>query len=169
MAVEQYMTVKPITVRSEDSIWNALRMLRTHQIRHLPVVQGKRLVGMLSDRDVRLVLPSSLAVPEEQERFQAWGTQVKVGDVMTRKVITVTPQTPTQAAAELMLKHRIGCLPVLRGSTLVGIISTIDLLRATILKVQSQIASPRKTASKPRRPLKHRRVRQVKHRKVRRS
>jgi acetoin utilization protein AcuB len=168
MAVERYMTVKPITVRSEDSIWHALKILRTHQIRHLPVVQGKRLVGMLSDRDVRLLLPSSLAVPEEQERFRAWGAQVKVGDVMTRKVFTITPKTPTEKAAQLMVKHRIGCLPVLRGSTLVGIISTIDLLRATILKYPSQIVSSTKTAAHPQKSPKHRRVRQGERKKVRR-
>lgn len=169
MAVEQYMTVKPITVRSEDSIWYALRMLRTHEIRHLPVVQGKRLVGMLSDRDVRLLLPSSLAVPEEQERFQAWGTQVKVGDVMTRKVFTVTPKTPTETAADLMVEHRIGCLPVLRGSTLVGIISTIDLLRATILKYQSQSAASKKTSVRRGKSSSRGRVRGTQRKRVRRS
>jgi acetoin utilization protein AcuB len=130
MVVQDFMTENPITVRSNDSVWYALRMLRSHEIRHLPVVEGKRLVGIISDRDFRQVLPSSLAMPEEQARFRTWGSQVKVREIMTRKVLTVTPEARTDKAARLMVEHRIGCLPVVRGSTLVGIITTIDLLRA---------------------------------------
>ena len=130
MAVKRYMTANPITVHSDESILHARALLRSHQIRHLPVVERKRLIGMLSDRDIRLLLPSSLATPEEQQRFQSWGTQVTVGDVMTRKVVTVAPETETEKAARLMVERRIGCLPVLRGSALVGIVTTIDLLRA---------------------------------------
>jgi acetoin utilization protein AcuB len=151
------MTTNPITARPDDSIWDAVKILQNHQIRHLPVIQGKQLVGMISDRDLRLVLPSSLAVPEEQERFRQWAAQVKVGDVMTRKVFTVTPGTPTDRAARLMLEHRIGSLPVLQGKTLVGIISTIDLLRAMIDEEQSQAASPDKAATRRRKSLKARR------------
>lgn len=148
MAVQRYMTARPITVAADDSIWDALTILRSHRIRHLPVLHGKRLVGVFSDRDLRLVLPSSLAVPEEQERFHAWGTQVKVGDVMTRRVVTVAPETETEKAARLMVRHRIGCLPVLRGQTLVGIITTIDLLRAMTDK-HSPHAAPTKQSKPP--------------------
>lgn len=112
MAVERYMTVNPITIQSSDSIWDALKIIRRHRVRHLPVIQGKQLVGMFTDRDLRLVAPSSLALPEEQERFRDWGGQAQVGDVMTRKVVTVTPEAGTDRAARLMVDHRIGSLPV---------------------------------------------------------
>ncbi len=129
ITVKRHMTANVITVRPDTSVCKAWNLLQTHEIGYLPVIQGGRLVGIISDRDLRLLLPSSLAMPEEQVRFQTWGTQVKVGDVMTRKVFTVTPETPTDNAAQLMVQHRIGCMPVLRGARLVGIITTMDLLR----------------------------------------
>lgn len=147
MAVKRYMTANPITVQPDESLLHARALLRSHQIRHLPVVERKRLIGMLSDRDIRLLLPSSLATAEEQKRFQSWGTQVTVGDVMTRKVVTVGPETETEKAARLMVEHRIGCLPVLRGSTLIGIVTTIDLLQAMIETPPSQPVRPPKTSA----------------------
>lgn len=129
ITVKRHMTANVITVRPDTSVCKAWNLLQTHEIGYLPVIQGGRVVGIISDRDLRLLLPSSLAMPEEQVRFQTWGTQVKVGDVMTRKVVTVTPETPTDNAAQLMVQHRIGCMPVLRGASLVGIITTMDLLR----------------------------------------
>jgi acetoin utilization protein AcuB len=128
MDVERFMTANPITASPGTSLRKALELLETHRIRHLPVVQGKRLVGIITDRDIRQMLPSSLSVPEELERFRTWGARVKVGEVMIRQVVSVTPDTQTQKAARLMVDRRIGCLPVLRGSTLVGIVTTIDLL-----------------------------------------
>ncbi len=167
LRIERYMTVKPITVRSNDSVWTALKMLHTHQIRHLPVVEGKRLVGIVTDRDFRTVLPSSLSMPEEQARFRDWGAQVKVGEVMTRNVQTVTPEVETDKAARLMVEHRIGCLPVVRGTTLVGIVTTIDLLRALAGEDQPR-AAPRKTSSRRRKSAGDRRARRPEDKKLRR-
>ncbi len=129
MTVERYMTPNPISVRPDTSLRKAQDLLHAHQIRHLPVVQRRRLVGIITDRDLRQLLPSPLATPEELERFGSDGTRVKVRDVMNRRILSVTPDTRTHRAARLMVEHRIGCLPVLRGSTLVGIITTIDLLQ----------------------------------------
>lgn len=129
LPVKRHMTANVITVQPDTNVCKAWNLLQTHEISHLPVIQGGRLVGIISDGDLRHLLPSSLAMPEEQVRFQTWGTQVKVGDVMTRKVVTVTSETLTDNAAQLMVKHRIGCMPVLRGASLVGIITTMDLLR----------------------------------------
>ncbi len=168
MAVKRYMTADPITVQPNVSLLHARALLRSHQIRHLPVVEKKRLIGILSDRDLRLLLPSSLATAEEQHRFQAWGTQVTVGDVMTRKVVTVAPETETEKAARLMVEHRIGCLPVLRGSILVGIITTIDLLQAMIEKPPSQPVRPAKTSAGQRKTAARRRVPRAQHKRTRR-
>jgi len=158
MAVEQFMTAKPITVRRETSLRKALQLLQAHGIRHLPVVHGRRLVGIITDRDFRLVLPSSLAMPEEQEQFQLWGAHVKVGEIMTRRVLTVTPETRTDKAARLMVQRRIGCLPVLQGTTLIGIVTTVDLLRAIVGKDQLQVTPPKNNSSLRRKPLEDRRA-----------
>lgn len=168
MAIREYMTVNPVTVRSDDSIWYALKMLRGHEVRHLPVIQGKRLVGIISDRDFRHMLPSSLAMAEEQKRFRTWGTQVKVGEVMTRKVLTVSPETRTDKAARLMVEHRIGCLPVVRGSTLIGIVTTVDLLRAMAGEHHPRVAARPKTPSRPK-SIEDRRTPRVEGKKVRPS
>jgi len=169
MAIQEYMTVDPITVQANDSIWQALKMLQGHEIRHLPVIQGKRLVGIISDRDFRQVLPSSLAMPEEQGQFRAWGTQVKVGEIMTRKVVTVTPQTRTDKAAQLMVEHRIGCLPVLRGSTLVGIVTRMDLLRAMAEGDRPRAGAPKQASARRPKSRGKRRTSRAQGRKVRPS
>jgi acetoin utilization protein AcuB len=126
------MTTKLITVKSNTSLWKAWEMMQTHRIRHLPVIEGKRLVGMITDRDLRQLMPSSLSPPEELERFQAWGTQVKV------------PQTPTREALSIILERRVGCTPVIRGSTLVGILTTRDLLWAMAGQLAPKAIAPKK-------------------------
>jgi CBS-domain-containing membrane protein len=89
-------------------------------------------------------MPSSLSPPEELERFQAWGTQVKVADVMSRKLFFVTPQTPTREALSIILERRVGCTPVIRGSTLVGILTTRDLLWAMAGQLAPKAIAPKK-------------------------
>jgi acetoin utilization protein AcuB len=130
MVVNRHMTTKVITVRPNDSLWRAWELLETHHIRHLPVTQGRRLVGMLTDRTLRQLMPSSLSPPDELERFRTWGAQVKVDEVMSRRVFPVTPETPVHEALKIILENRVGCTPVVRGSTVVGILTTRDLLRA---------------------------------------
>lgn len=158
MDVERFMTANPITASPSTSLRKALELLETHRIRHLPVVQGKRLVGIITDRDIRQMLPSSLSVPEELERFRTWGARVKVGEVMIRRVLSVTPDTRTQKAARLMVDRRIGCLPVLRGSTLVGIVTTIDLLRAIAGRDQTRTVARKKSPAGESKPLEARRT-----------
>ena len=159
MIVEHHMTIQVITARPDTSLWKAWELLQKHQIRHLPVIQGNRLVGMITDRSLRQLMPSSLAPPEELDRFQAWGAQVKVGDVMSRALFPVTPQTPIREALQIILDRRVGCTPVLRGSTLVGILTTRDLLRALAAQIRGEAIAPgersvprRKSLKVPRSP-----------------
>ncbi|MEE9173019.1 MAG: CBS domain-containing protein, partial [candidate division NC10 bacterium] len=83
---------------------------------------------------------------------------VKVGEVMTRRVLSVTPETRTHRAARLMMERRLGCLPVLRGSTLVGIITTIDLLRAMAGDDQTKAVPHEQTRARQQKPLEDRRA-----------
>jgi acetoin utilization protein AcuB len=107
-------------------------------VRHLPVVQGGRLVGLVTDRDLNAAYPSpatSLSIAEIQA---AWG-QIPVAAVMRRQVIAVAPRTPLAKAARLMRDHKLEALPVLKGGEVVGIVTVNDLLEALeILVNQAQ-------------------------------
>lgn len=131
MLVEKRMNSDPITVGPQDSFRHAVNLVRQRGIRHLPVVDGGRLVGIVTDRDIRRASPSPATSLEVHELHYLL-EKLKVCDIMTAKVITVTPETPIEEAARLMLHHRIGSLPVLRGSELVGIITETDILRAFV-------------------------------------
>jgi acetoin utilization protein AcuB len=131
MLVEKRMKPDPITVGPQDSFRHAMNLIRQRGIRHLPVVEGGRLVGIVTDRDIRQASPSS-ATSLEMHELHYLLEKLKVCDVMTTNVITVAPETPIDEAARLMLQHRIGSLPVLRGKDLVGIITETDMLQAFV-------------------------------------
>lgn len=127
MLVADRMHRDVITIDREASLRRARRVMENHSIRHLPVVEGRRLVGILTDRDLRHAAPSSAGslMPRERDEFMDY---VRAGQVMTRRLITATPGTPMGDAARLLLRYRIGCLPVVEGRLLVGILTTSDLL-----------------------------------------
>src|SRR5262249_38246723 len=108
---------------------------------HLPVVEGGRLAGIITDRDVRTTLPSpatSLAVGELRYLLD----RLLVERVMTRSVITIGPDAPIGNAVELILAHRIGALPVMEDGRLVGIIPETDLLRAFATTLTASVTAP---------------------------
>lgn len=129
MQIRDYMNPSPITVTPETSVADARDLLRQHGIRHLLVVEDERLVGIITDRDIRLVLPSpatSLSVWEINYLL----AKLTVEEVMTRSVITIGPDRRIAEAVRLLLEHKIGALPVTAGGRVVGIITETDLLRA---------------------------------------
>jgi acetoin utilization protein AcuB len=132
MTIRELMTGGVITVRRETSVLEARDLMAKEKIRHLPVMApGGKLVGILTDRDIRLNLPSratSLSVQEINHLL----TALTVDQVMTRSVITIGPDDPARTAAQLMLDHRIGALPVLDDGHLIGIITETDILRAYV-------------------------------------
>ena len=134
MNVNDLMTVCPITVRPETPVLEARQVMVDKRIRHLLVTEGPRLLGILTDRDIRLNLPSpatSLSVWEINYLL----ARLTAGSVMTKGVITIGPERDARDAALLMLDHRIGALPVVDGGTLVGIVTETDLLRAFVKTV----------------------------------
>ncbi len=131
MLVEKRMKRDPVTVTPEDSFRHAMTLIRQKGIRHLPVVEGGRLVGIVTDRDIRQASPSPATSLEIHELHYLL-EKVKVREIMTRKVYTVAPDTPIEEAARLMLTHRIGGLPVLQAGRLVGIITETDILAAFV-------------------------------------
>lgn len=121
MLVENRMKRDPFTISPETGILEGTRLLRQHKIRHLPVVRGGRLVGILTDRDLKRVSPSpatSLSVYEVNYLLD----KLEAKEVMIKQVVTVTPRTTIEDAARLLLTHKIGSLPVVDGEVLVGII-----------------------------------------------
>jgi acetoin utilization protein AcuB len=131
MLVERWMKANPITVGPLDSFRHAMNLIRQRGIRHLPVMEGGRLVGIVTDRDVRQASPSAATSLEIHELHYLL-EKIKIRDIMTSEVVTATPEMPIEAAARLMLTHRIGCLPVLREMALVGIITETDILSAFV-------------------------------------
>jgi acetoin utilization protein AcuB len=121
------MTRELVTVVSETTAAEALALCRMNRIRHLPVLEGRRLVGVISDRDLRAATPAlgDLARAEALDR-------IRVADEMARDVATAGPEDPIEDAAMAMYERKIGCLPVVDGEDLVGILTTSDVMRALV-------------------------------------
>jgi acetoin utilization protein AcuB len=129
MLVKDLMTRNLITVRPQTNVTEARSLMTRERIRHLLVTEGRHLLGMVTDRDIRLNLPSpatSLSVWEINFLL----AKLTVGEVMTKSVLIVDPARPAKDAARIMLDHRIGALPVVDGDALVGILTETDLVRA---------------------------------------
>jgi len=140
MRVGDVMTRTLVTTPPETSVLDAQVRLAREGIRHLLVTgEGGELLGIVTDRDIRLNLPSpatSLSVWELNYLL----TKLTVDQVMTKTVITVGPMRPAPDAARLMLDQKIGALPVMDGERLVGIVTETDMLRAFVEMVAPELA-----------------------------
>ncbi len=116
MLVGKRMSKDPLTVTSQDSLATAQNKMRMGNFRRLPVVEDGQLLGIVTDRDIR-----------EHKGFLE---QTKVNAAMTEKLVTVTPDITLEEAAKLLLKHKVGGLPVLEQGKLAGIITTSDIVQA---------------------------------------
>jgi acetoin utilization protein AcuB len=128
MRVRDLMSDKPITVSPETAMLEARQRMLEERIRHLVVTDGGRVVGIVTDRDIRLNLPSpatSLSVWEINYLL----ARLTVGDVMTRSVLVVGPDRPAAEAARIMMTHKISALPVTDAERLVGIVTESDFVR----------------------------------------
>lgn len=128
MLVEEIMNKEVIIISPEDSIHTALGMVKEHQIRHLPVVDGEHLVGVISDRDLKGATPSVLLECHDIEILK----RTKVKEIMTERVLTAHPLDGVDEAARIMYEYRIGCLPVVRGGKLIAIVTETDILRTLV-------------------------------------
>lgn len=128
MLVRARMTADVLTATPETTIAEALNVTRDHGIRHLPVLDGEHVVGVVTDRDLRLAMPPMWA--EQREELERALRTHRVGAVMTQTPITVAPDTPIEDAVQLMYDNRIGCLPVLENGRMVGILTETDLLHS---------------------------------------
>jgi len=125
------MTPSPITTGPDTPVLEARQLMIQKRIRHLLVAEGGKLLGIVTDRDIRLNLPSpatSLSVWEVNYLL----ARMTVESAMTTSVVVISPRHDAKEAASLMLDHKIGALPVVDGGRLVGIITETDLLRAFV-------------------------------------
>jgi len=117
-----------VTLGADATLRDAVEILRAKGVRHLPVVQGSALLGMVTDRDVKRATPSVLSGINNDEYDRVLAT-TGVSQFMTRHPLTVGPKTGLKEVVEIFLERRIGALPVMEDGRLVGIVSESDILR----------------------------------------
>jgi acetoin utilization protein AcuB len=132
MQISNVMTRNVITAPPSMSLALAQRLMEDHRIRHLPVVQEGQLVGLVSDRDLRQALPSPMTTLTPAERTYKLGT-LAIATCMTRAVVTVPPEADLVQGIRQLLAGPYGCVPVLAGGQLVGIVTAIDVLRGVLM------------------------------------
>ena len=133
MRVEKWMTARPVTLKPTDSLARAIDLMKEKKIRRIPIVSDAgKLVGIVSDRDLKDVSPSRATTLDIWELHYVLD-KLKLGDIMTKKPWTVTPEMPIEKAALLMLEKRVEGLPVLDAKgVLVGILTEGDIFRALV-------------------------------------
>jgi len=121
------MTKQVLAVEVYDSIGIARRIMSKHRVNQLPVLDGDKLVGIVTDRDIRDAYPTSILIGHAKE-IDKFADSYTVEEVMTFNVMTVRPETPLINAVRLLRRHRIGSLPVVKNGKLLGIITRSDVL-----------------------------------------
>ena len=130
MIVAKRMMRNPVFVDENDSMKKAMDILKEREIRHLPVLKGgDKLVGILTETDIKQASPSPATGLEIREIYYLLD-KVKVKQIMTRRVFTVSSNASIEEAALIMREKKIGCLPVVDGGRLVGILTETDILDA---------------------------------------
>ncbi|MCC6904760.1 MAG: CBS domain-containing protein [Anaerolineae bacterium] len=151
MLVRDAMTSRPITVHPESDCLAAIALMRAGRFSRIPVVdETNRLVGVVSDDDV-----ASLEVTRttKSDAFRSDGVLVRVEEVMSAEVFTITPDYPLEEAASLMVRHRVGCLPVVDDSLhVVGIITETDVFQTFVQVLGGGSHSHRVTVALPNTP-----------------
>jgi CBS domain-containing protein len=131
MVVSEIMSKEPFAVSAREPIGSVMKKLAEADVRHLPVVQGGTLVGIISDRDLRSFAPSALLELERSEEIQRMLAQ-PVSAVMSSDVVSVDPETEIADLIDIMLEQKVGAVPVVDTDSeqLLGIVSYMDVLRA---------------------------------------
>lgn len=125
MLVREVMHPDPLSIRAQTTLQQAYALMQKRRIRHLPVLgPDARVIGIVTDRDLRLATSALVERP--------WNPEAGVQEVMKSPVITADPLDPIESAARTMRQEKIGCLPVVDETGLVGIVTGVDLLDAML-------------------------------------
>jgi acetoin utilization protein AcuB len=128
--IKAFMTCHPHSIGRDQPLARAHGFLREHKIRHLPVLDGGKLVGVLTDRDLHLIETLRDVDP----------TLVLVDEAMTTEVFAVSPDAPLDEVAKEMAEHKYGCAVVLQNEHVVGIFTTVDACRALYELLETRLA-----------------------------
>lgn len=129
MLVKDWMTTDPITVNPDTSVMKASQIMKENNVRRLPVINDKgQVVGIVTDRDLKEASPSKATTLDVHELYYLL-SELKVKDIMSRKVITITAEETVEKAAVIMLEHKVTGLPVVENGRLIGILSQGDVFR----------------------------------------
>ena len=132
MLIKWWMTKDPITIEEDTPLLEASRLMKEHNIRRLPVLKEGKLVGIVTDRDIKAAMPSKASVLDIHELYHLL-SEIKIGDIMTPNPIVVHEEDTIECAAVIMLEKKISGLPVVdKKQNLVGIITEIDIFKALI-------------------------------------
>jgi acetoin utilization protein AcuB len=134
MNVTEIMTKAPLTVTPSETVAQADELMTSNKIRQLPIVDENRLVGIITDRDIRSFLSASLLEsPETREK----ALNTKVREIMTTSPITLSPDDDLEEAVELLIEEKMGGIPVVDDvEDLVGIVTYVDVLRCFLNRLQ---------------------------------
>lgn len=135
--VKDWMIAPVITVEASSPISAAHHLMKNNNVRRLPVLNNNKLVGIITIGDVREASPSDATTLSIWELNYLWA-QLTVEKIMTRDILTVTPETPILDAAQTMLEKKVSGLPVMSDGKLVGIVTESDIFRMLIKSRQSQ-------------------------------
>ncbi len=132
MLVKEWMTEDPIVLDENASIMKAVQIMKEHGMRRIPVVRNNKLVGIVTDRDVREATPSKATALDVHELYYLL-SEIKVKDIMTPNPITIHPDETVEYAAVIMLENRISGLPVVdEEGHVIGIITQTDIFKVLI-------------------------------------
>ena len=125
--VKEIMMGSPVTLAPNDTLDLANDVISLGRIRHIPIVENGKLVGLISERDLIGAAANRIFGLKQESRSALLKNEL-IKDIMQKRVITVTPDTPIKDAAMLMANKKIGCVPVLSDGTLVGLVTTTNVL-----------------------------------------
>jgi CBS domain-containing protein len=126
--VREIMKGSPVTLKPDDTLDLANDIISLGRIRHIPVVENDKLIGIISER-VLMGAAASRIFGLKQKSKSALLKSVLIKEIMRKRVVTVEPDTPIKDAAHLMADRKIGCVPVVESGALVGLVTTTDVLR----------------------------------------
>ena len=126
--VRKIMMGSPVTLTPDDTLDLANNVISLGRIRHIPVVENGKLVGLLSERDLIGAAANRIFGLNQKSKSALLKTE-SVKSIMKKRLVTVTPDTPIKDAARLMADKKIGCVPVISAGALVGLVTTTNVLR----------------------------------------